>query len=96
MYFASSNSAIGIAGETGASVDIGKGVSVTVGMEGAAAVGSMTGTVVAVDVQDERRKMERIMSEWKVLFRMGCILPLVYKINITHLTQFNPEGMAGL
>ena len=46
-------------------------------MDGAAAVGSMTGTFVAVDVQDERRKKERMMSEWKVLFRMGCILPLV-------------------
>ena len=77
MYFASSNSAIGTAVETGASVDIGKGVSVTAGMDGAAAVGSLKGTVVAVDVQDERRKIERMMSEWKVLFRMGCILPLV-------------------
>jgi len=76
MYFANSNSAIGTA-VADASVDIGKGVSVTSGMDGAAAVGSITGTVVAVDVQDERRKIERMMSEWMVLFRMGCILPLV-------------------
>ena len=61
----------------GASVDIDKGVSVTAGTEGAAVVDSMTGTVVAVDVQDERKNMERITSEWRVLFRMGCILPLV-------------------
>jgi hypothetical protein len=76
MYFANPNSAIGTA-VAGTSVEIDKGVSVTANTEGAAVVDSMTGTFVAVDVQDERRKMERMMSEWKVLFRMGCILPLV-------------------
>ena len=66
---------------TGVSVNIYKGVSVVAGMEGAAAVGSMVGTVVADDVQDEKRKMEKSMSDWKILFRMGCILPLVAEIN---------------
>jgi hypothetical protein len=60
----------------GVDVAVGKGVTVAVGMADAVgvSVGSRTG-----DVQDVKVKTNRISTRMGgvVMFRMGCILPLV-------------------
>lgn len=61
----------------GVSVAVGKGVSVAVGMDDAVGVTVEAGASDVQEDENERRKMERMMRDEAVLFRMGCILPLV-------------------
>ena len=69
---------MGVGVGIGVSVAVGKGVAPAVAMGMDDAVG-VTVEAGASDVQEgnERRKMERTMRDEAVLFRMGCILPLV-------------------
>jgi hypothetical protein len=70
VYFASSFFGVEVAVGTGISVEAGRGVSVTVTLEGIEVVDSTVGAVME-EVQAERRKIEKITSDGMVLFRMG-------------------------
>ena len=72
MYLARSNIGAGVL--VGVSVAVGKGVTVAVGLGGA--VGVLVGAG-AIDEQEEKMSAKRKRLEGAVLFRMGCILPLV-------------------
>jgi hypothetical protein len=76
VYFARSSAGVGVA--VGASVSVGKGVLVAEGT--ADTVGVLVGAG-ARDVQDARVNIarNRIRMNGLILFRMGCILPLVAK-----------------
>jgi co-chaperonin GroES (HSP10) len=75
VYFARATSGIAVAVGSGVSVDGGKGVSVAASMGSTVVVA--VGAGVDDDVQDETRKMKKITQDEMILFRMGCILPLV-------------------
>jgi hypothetical protein len=70
IYFASSSSGIGVTVGAGVSVDIGEGVAVSASMEGTVVAVCSAMGVATEGVQEERRKMERITSEGRILFRM--------------------------
>ena len=81
--------AVGVVGAVGAGVIVDVGICVKVGV------------VVGVGTDDEQedrmetRKRERTMSEEAVLFCMGCILPLVAKINIFLMGFTSKEHNSG-
>jgi len=78
MYFARSGAGMGVdVGGTG--VTVGKGVLVAAGVNDAAGVAVDAGEKEVQETKKERRKKERSLCENGVLFRMGCILPLVDK-----------------
>jgi len=65
----------------------GKGVMVAVGVDETVGVEVGTGEKAVQETKKERRKKERCLSEGTVLFRMGCILPLVDNFTNEHCTS---------
>ncbi len=79
VYWARSSVGVGVA--VGARVSVGKGVALAVavgmGVEDAVGVTVGAGTSDVQEEKNERRKMEETTRDDMVMFRMGCILPLV-------------------
>ena len=77
VYFARSSTGTGVAVNVGVNVTVGGGVIVAVGVTDAVGVAVDAGEKDEQETKKERRKRERNFCEKVVLFRMGCILPLV-------------------